>query len=78
MSQLWQQLSPREHAIVSLLLDGYQNEDIAKELHIARRTVKAHFNRLFLRFHIQEGIKRVKLAVMFYRELQATEQSKSA
>jgi len=34
---------------------------------IAERTVKAHFNRLFQRFGIKGGIKRVKLATMLYR-----------
>jgi hypothetical protein len=34
---------------------------------MARRTVKAHFNRLFLRFGISGGIKRVKLATLLYR-----------
>jgi len=32
-----------------------------------RRTVKAYFNRLFLRFGISDGIKRVKLATLLYR-----------
>lgn len=38
---------------------------------MARRTVKAHFNRMFMRFAIDGGIKRVKLAVMMYREQKA-------
>jgi Bacterial regulatory proteins, luxR family len=60
-------LGPREQQIVDLLLKGYENEDIAKELNIAIRTVKAHFNRLFIRFGIRSGIKRVKLATLLYR-----------
>ena len=60
-------LAPRERQIVDLLLQGCDNEDIAKQLKMARRTVKAHFNRLFLRFGIQGGIKRVKLATLLYR-----------
>jgi hypothetical protein len=60
-------LGPREQQIVDLLLKGYENEDIAKELNIAIRTVKAHFNRLFIRFGISSGIKRVKLATFLYR-----------
>jgi hypothetical protein len=60
-------LGPREQQIVDLLLKGYENEDIAKELNIAIRTVKAHFNRLFVRFGIRSGIKRVKLATFLYR-----------
>jgi DNA-binding NarL/FixJ family response regulator len=60
-------LGPRERQIVELLLQGCDNAEIARELKMARRTVKAHFNRLFLRFGISSGIKRVKLATLMYR-----------
>src|SRR5580658_2069092 len=60
-------LGPREKQIVDLLLQGCDNAEIAKQLKMARRTVKAHFNRLFLRFGINDGIKRVKLATLLYR-----------
>ena len=61
-------LSPREKQVLDLLLQGCDNAEIASEMNIARRTVKAHFNRLFLRFGITGGVKRVKLATMLYRE----------
>jgi DNA-binding NarL/FixJ family response regulator len=48
-------------------LQGCDNAEIATQLNMARRTVKAHFNRLFLRFGITSGIKRVKLATLLYR-----------
>ena len=60
-------LGPREKQIVQLLLQGCDNDDIASNLKIARRTVKAHFNRMFMRFGIRDGIKRVKLATFMYR-----------
>src|SRR5436305_14929875 len=60
-------LGPREQQIADLLLEGCDNDEIARQLKMARRTVKAHFNRLFLRFGIKNGIKRVKLATMLYR-----------
>jgi DNA-binding NarL/FixJ family response regulator len=60
-------LSASEQRIIDLLLQGCSNEDIAKEVHIAERTVKARFHVLFDRFHIKSGDKRVKLAVLFYR-----------
>jgi DNA-binding NarL/FixJ family response regulator len=69
-------LSPRERQIVGLLLEGCDNNEIAKELNMAKRTVKAHFNRLFLRFGITDGIKRVKLAILLYRR-QACQKSNS-
>src|SRR6185437_13272117 len=60
-------LRPREQQLVELLLQGCDNDEISKQLNMARRTVKAHFNRLFLRFCITGGVKRVKLATLLYR-----------
>jgi len=60
-------IGPRERQIVELLLLGCDNAEIARELKMAPRTVKAHFNRLYLRFGISNGIKRVKLAILMYR-----------
>src|SRR3982074_2095639 len=67
MEEKFNQVGPRERQIIDLLLQGCDNSEIARDLHIAERTVKAHFNRLFLRFGIKGGIKRVKLATMLYR-----------
>jgi len=55
------QLTPRERDVVELLRLGCDNIEISKNLNIAPRTVKAHFSRLYLRFRIADGIKRVKL-----------------
>jgi DNA-binding CsgD family transcriptional regulator len=60
-------LRPREQQVVELLLQGCDNDEISKQLKMARRTVKAHFNRLFMRFGITGGVKRVKLATLLYR-----------
>src|ERR1700721_366081 len=60
-------LGPREQQIAELLLQGCDNDEIAKQLKMARRTVKAHFNRLFFRFGITDGIKREKLETFLYR-----------
>lgn len=68
---MYESCSPREKQVIDLLLQGCDNAEIAKELNMARRTVKAHFNRMFMRFAIDGGIKRVKLAVMMYREQKA-------
>jgi DNA-binding CsgD family transcriptional regulator len=67
MDQQLSQLGRREEQIIELLLQGCDNAEIARDLNIAERTVKAHFNRLFVRFGIKDGIKRVKLATMLYR-----------
>src|SRR5437016_10091034 len=68
-------LGPREQQIAELLLQGCDNTEIARQLKMARRTVKAHFNRLFLRFSITGGIKRVKLATILYRRQLCSESS---
>lgn len=57
-------LTPREREIVNLLLQGCDNAEIARQLEMAPRTVKAHLNRMFARFAISDGIKRVKLATL--------------
>ena len=67
MNNLPGSLGPRERQIVELLVEGCVNAEIARELKMAPRTVKAHFNRLYLRFGISDGIKRVKLATLMYR-----------
>ncbi len=67
MDEQFNEVGPREKQIINLLLQGCDNAEIAQDLHIAERTVKAHFNRLFLRFGIKGGIKRVKLATLLYR-----------
>src|SRR5439155_5482111 len=61
------QLTRREQQVVNLFLEGCENIDIARQLGIAHRTVKACLNRLYLRFGITSGIKRVKLATLVYR-----------
>lgn len=57
-------LTPRSRQIVELLLQGRGNAEIAEELKIKVRTVKAHLNRMFFRFQICGGIKRVRLAML--------------
>ena len=64
MSEL---MGPREQEVVELLLLGCDNSEIARLLKITLRTVKWYFSRLFLRFGITAGIKRVKLAVLLHR-----------
>ena len=60
----------RELQVAELLLEGCDNDEIAKRLGMTKRTVKAHFGRLFLRYQISGGVKRVKLAVLLYNQQQ--------
>ena len=76
-------LGPRERQIIELLLLGCDNAEIARELKMAPRTLKVHFHRLYLRFGISDGIKRVKLATLMYRrrttqQMNATERVSTA
>ncbi len=78
MDEMFSQMGIRERQIVDLLLQGCDNSEIARDLNIAERTVKAYFNRMFLRFGIKGGIKRVKLATLFYRRQLWQERQASA
>ena len=47
-------VGPREQRVVDLLLEGCDNAEIAQQVSgMKPRTVKAHFNRLFMRFGIE-------------------------
>jgi DNA-binding NarL/FixJ family response regulator len=62
-------VTPRDHQVLSLLVQGCSNKEIAGQLNISPRTVKQHLRTLFLRAGIREGRKRVKLAIaMFAKE----------
>ena len=61
-------LGPRECDVLRVLLTGADNLEIGQQLGMAPRTVKAHFNRLFLKVGISGGVKRVKLAVIIHRQ----------
>jgi two-component system response regulator DevR len=58
-------LTPRERSVVSLLLDGRTNDEIAAVLGITTRTVEAHLARLFERLGISS---RTELATRALRE----------
>ncbi len=62
------QLTPREQDIIKFLLLGCDITEISKNLNIAQRTVKAHLTRIYLRFGIIGGVKRVKLANLLLSE----------
>jgi DNA-binding NarL/FixJ family response regulator len=67
-------ITPRDHQVLDLLVQGCSNKEIAAELNISPRTVKQHLRTLFLRAGIKEGRKRVKLATaLFQREVLSCE-----
>ncbi len=62
-------ITRRDHEVLSLLVQGCSNKEIAEELKISPRTVKQHLRTLFLRAGIKQGRKRVILATaMFEKE----------
>lgn len=54
--------------VLDLILSGKGNHEIAQGLHISKRVAKTHLTRLYRRYGIKGGIKRVKLAVAAYYE----------
>lgn len=64
-------ITPRDGQVLSLLVQGCSNKEIAEQLHISPRTVKQHLRTLFLRAGITQGRKRVKLATAIYQKEQA-------
>jgi DNA-binding NarL/FixJ family response regulator len=67
----------REAQVIELLLEGCSNKEIAQELGMALRTVKAHMFHLFLRHGLSSSDrhKRVQLIVKLYREQREREAS---
>ena len=58
-------LTPRERDVLSGLMDGRSNDEIAAHLFISRKTVEAHLSRLFLR---AGALSRTELALRADRE----------
>jgi DNA-binding NarL/FixJ family response regulator len=61
-------VTPRDQQVLSLLVQGCSNKEIAGQLSISPRTVKQHLRTLFLRAGIRDGRKRVKLAIAVFTQ----------
>lgn len=61
----WTPLTAREHKIISGLVNGRSNDELARDLAVSTKTVEAHLSRLFERFSVQS---RTELAVLAERE----------
>jgi len=64
-------ITQRDEQVLSLLVQGCSNKEIAEQLNISPRTVKQHLRTLFLRAGIRDGRKRVKLATAMFQKAQA-------
>jgi DNA-binding NarL/FixJ family response regulator len=60
-------LTPREHQIARLVGDGSNNREIANQLKISERTVKAHLTAVFRKFGISD---RLRLALLMANDQQ--------
>jgi NarL family two-component system response regulator YdfI len=56
-------LSPREHEVLSLVARGAPNKDIALQLHISERTVKAHVTGIFNKLGVNSRAEAVAVAM---------------
>jgi DNA-binding NarL/FixJ family response regulator len=56
----WCRLTPRQNGVLRLLLNGYSNKEIARQLNLSPHTVKIHVSALLRCFAVQ---KRSNLAV---------------
>jgi DNA-binding NarL/FixJ family response regulator len=57
------ELSPREYEVLSLLVRGWSNRQIATELFIDETTVKTHLHRIFEKLRVRDRTQAAILAV---------------
>jgi DNA-binding NarL/FixJ family response regulator len=58
-------ITPRERQVLQLVLEGRSNEEIARQLNAARRTIEKHLRHMFQRFDVSS---RTELAIRAERE----------
>jgi DNA-binding NarL/FixJ family response regulator len=57
------ELSPREYEVLTLLVRGYNNRQIATELFIDETTVKTHLHRIFEKLQVRDRTQAAIMAV---------------
>lgn len=63
--------TPRQQAIITLLLEGMSNQQIAIKLGVKLAAVNGHLNKLYLKYNLEHATgreKRAELAVILYQE----------
>jgi DNA-binding NarL/FixJ family response regulator len=60
-----QALSPREKEVLSLIAKGASNKEIAQELYIAERTVKAHVTSILSQLNLRDRTQAAILATQY-------------
>ena len=62
---LWDDLTPREKEILSFIVEGKSDKEIAKKLYLSVRTVTTHVYHILKKFGKQS---RVSLVAYYYRD----------
>lgn len=57
------QLTPREIEVLTLLIEGETNKEIAESLYISDKTVKIHVNKIFKKFEVKSRSQAIIYAV---------------
>jgi DNA-binding NarL/FixJ family response regulator len=68
LSNTLQALSPREKEVLALIATGANNKEIARELYISERTVKAHVTSILSQLNLRDRTQAAILATQ-YRSL---------
>lgn len=61
-------LSPRQAQIITLILHGKTDKDIAQKLDISPATVRTHMRRLFDKFELNDRLELILLVLTSLRE----------
>ena len=56
-------LTPRELEVLSLIAEGLSNRDIAQKLVISEKTVKNHINNIFSKLHVNDRSQAILYAI---------------
>lgn len=56
-------LTAREKEVLTLLADGYANEEVGQILTLSRRTIEAHRARIMLKLNLHDLPKLVKYSI---------------
>lgn len=56
-------LTPREHEVLALLVEGLNNRQIAEQLHVSPSTIKSHVSNILTKFGVYSRTEAVTLAL---------------
>lgn len=68
---MFEKLTSREHAVMLLLAEGFNNKTIAEKLHLSEKSIKNNINSIFHKFRIDSSKKdsRVEAVLVFLHML---------